>query len=226
MSPPKRAVILLSGGLDSATVLGVALDQGYECYPLSFRYGQRHTHELDAASALAKHYQLKHHVVLPVDLSLWGGSSLTDHTLDVPDANQSKGIPSTYVPARNLIFLSFATAYAESIGASDLFIGVNSVDYSGYPDCRPTFIESFRKTAKLATCLADTNEEWQIHAPLQSLSKAEIILLATRLNVPLHLTHSCYNPASDGRSCGKCDSCFLRHQGFLNANIPDPTHYI
>lgn len=226
MSQHKRAVILLSGGLDSATVLGVALDQGYECYALSFRYGQRHTHELDAASALANHYQLKHHVVLPVDLSLWGGSSLTDHTMDVPDANQSEGVPSTYVPARNLIFLSFATAYAESIGASDLFIGVNSVDYSGYPDCRPTFIESFRQTAKLATCLADTNEEWHIHAPLQALSKAEIILLATRLNVPLHLTHSCYNPASDGRSCGKCDSCFLRHQGFLNANIPDPTHYI
>lgn len=222
----KHAVILLSGGLDSATVLGCALEAGFICHAVSFRYGQRHTYELDCAQAVARHYGILDHKIVDIDLTLWGGSSLTDDSMPVPDAGSTVGVPSTYVPARNLIFLSFAAAFAETLGSSDLFIGVNSIDYSGYPDCRPAFIEAFRRTVKLATCTADSDREWTIHAPLQSLSKAEIIHLGTRLNVPLHLTHSCYNPASDGRSCGKCDSCALRHAGFIAAGIPDPTRYV
>lgn len=226
MKHPKRAVVLLSGGLDSATVLATALKEGYECYAISFKYGQRHKHELDAACAIAKHYHLKHHMIVPVDLTLWGGSALTDEAIAVPDAESQTGIPDTYVPARNLIFLSFAAAYAETLGTTHIFIGVNSIDYSGYPDCRPKFIESFARTAKLATRTVDTDDEWHIHAPLQTLTKAEIITCGTALGVPYELTHSCYNPAEDGRSCGKCDACHLRHQGFLTANIPDPTPYV
>ena len=221
----KKAIILLSGGLDSATCLAIAKDMGFECYALSFSYGQRHTIELDHAAAIAKANNVAAHSVIDINLALWGGSALTDSTLDVPDAENSKGIPITYVPARNLIFLSFAAAYAEAIGSCDIFIGVNSVDYSGYPDCRKEFIDSFTKTANLATRAADEDWKYTIHTPLQSLSKKDIILKGISLGVDYSLTTSCYNPDAEGRSCGKCASCAIRKSGFAAANVPDPTKY-
>ena len=221
----KRAVILLSGGLDSATVLAVARSQEFDCFALSFDYSQRHNCELKAAERVANALGAVKHNVVKIDLRQWGGSALTDDALKVPDAADSRGIPITYVPARNLIFLSFATAWAEVLGARDIFIGVNSVDYSGYPDCRPEFIDSFQKTAKLGTRAADENWQFNIHAPLQNLSKSEIIRLGVSLGVDYSLTTSCYNPDSEGRSCGKCASCALRIAGFREAGVPDPTIY-
>ena len=221
----KKAIILLSGGLDSATCLAIAKDMGFECYALSFSYGQRHTVELDRAAEIAEKAGVAAHSVIDINLALWGGSALTDNNIDVPDAGDSKGIPITYVPARNLIFLSFAAAYAEAIGSCDIFIGVNSIDYSGYPDCRKEFIDSFTRTANLATRAADEDWKYNIHAPLQFMSKKEIILKGLSLGVDFSLTTSCYNPDSEGRSCGKCDSCTLRKAGFAAAGAPDPTIY-
>ena len=221
----KKAVVLLSGGLDSATALAIAKSKGFECYALSFRYGQRHVCELEAAKRVAASLGAADHKTVTIDLRLWGGSALTDDKLDVPDAADSKGIPITYVPARNMIFLSFATAWAEVLGARDIFIGVNSVDYSGYPDCRPAFIESFRETARLGTRGVDEDWSYSINAPLQKMSKAEIIRTGIGLGVDYSLTTSCYNPDSEGRSCGKCASCALRIAGFEEAGVPDPTRY-
>lgn len=222
----KKAVILLSGGLDSATCLAIAKDMGFECYALSFSYGQRHTTELDCAAAIARKAGVAAHSVIDINLALWGGSALTDKSLDVPDAEDSKGIPITYVPARNLIFLSFASAYAEALGSCDIFIGVNSIDYSGYPDCRKEFIDSFTETANLATRAADEDWKFTIHAPLQFMSKKEIIQKGISLGVDYSLSTSCYNPDSEGRSCGKCASCALRKAGFAEAGVPDPTKYM
>lgn len=221
----KKAVVLLSGGLDSATALAIAKSEGFECHALSFRYGQRHSCELKAAELVARQLGAADHKTVVIDLRLWGGSALTDDTLAVPDAAESKGIPITYVPARNLIFLSFATAWAEVLGARDIFLGVNSVDYSGYPDCRPAFIESFRETARLGTRAVDENWSYKINAPLQAMTKAEIIRAGIRLGVDYSLTTSCYNPDAEGRSCGKCASCALRIEGFRQAGVADPTRY-
>lgn len=221
----KRAVILLSGGLDSATVLAIARSEGFDCYTMSFDYGQRHRCELEAAGRIAAALGAVKHNTVKIDLRQWGGSALTDDALAVPDAEDSHGIPITYVPARNLIFLSFATAWAEVLGARDIFIGVNSIDYSGYPDCRPKFIESFQETARLGTCAVDEGWHYSINAPLQNLSKAEIIRRGVALGVDYGLTTSCYNPDSEGRSCGKCASCSLRIAGFREAGVPDPTRY-
>ncbi|MDR0932839.1 MAG: 7-cyano-7-deazaguanine synthase QueC [Victivallales bacterium] len=221
----KNAVVLLSGGLDSATVLAIAKKANFDCYALSFDYGQRHSCELESAKKIARQLGAKRHNIVKIDLRLWGGSALTDDAIAIPEAGESQGIPATYVPARNLIFLSFATAWAETLKARDIFIGVNSVDYSGYPDCRPAFIESFRETARLGTCAVDENWSYNINAPLQAMSKAEIIRIGTQLEVDYALTTSCYNPDSAGRSCGKCDSCALRIAGFREAGVPDPTCY-
>lgn len=223
----KKAVILHSGGLDSTTLLAIALAENYACYPLLFDYGQRHHVELSAAQRVLDFYKIQTGKTVNIPLNLWGASSLTDLSMSVKkNALSEDEIPSSYVPARNLIFLSFAVAYAEAIGASDIFIGVNSVDYSGYPDCRRAFIDSFAQTAKLATRAADFPEaKYLIHTPLQTLSKAQIIQRATQLGAPLHLTHSCYAPDSFGRACGECDSCLLRKTGFMSANVNDPTLY-
>lgn len=220
-----KAVILLSGGLDSATVLAMARRDGFEPYALSFDYGQRHVCELAAARAVAAKMGAAGHCVLPLNLAAWGGSALTDPAIAVPDAKDSHGIPPTYVPARNLVFLSLATAYAEALHARDLFIGVNSVDYSGYPDCRPAFIEAFSRAANLGTRAADEDWKFAIHAPLQNLSKAEIIRAGVALGVDYGLTVSCYRADAEGRACGECASCALRKQGFAEAGVPDPTKY-
>lgn len=221
----KKAVILLSGGLDSATCLAIAKSQGFDCYALSFDYGQRHTNELDCAKKIAQSIGVVQHSIIDINLGLWGGSALTDTSLNVPNAEESKGIPITYVPARNLIFLSFATALAEVLGARDIFVGVNNVDYSGYPDCRPAFINSFRETARLGTAAVDEGWEYNIQAPLQTLGKDEIIKLGVSLGVDYSLTTSCYNPDFEGNSCGKCASCALRKAGFSAAGVVDPTTY-
>jgi 7-cyano-7-deazaguanine synthase len=220
----KKAVVLLSGGLDSATCLAIAKGEGFECYALSFDYGQRHECELLAAKAVAGAMGVADHVVIKIDLRKWGGSALTSD-IAVPDAGSTAGIPVTYVPARNIIFLSFATGWAEVLGAKDIFIGVNSVDYSGYPDCRPRFIEAFRQCANIGTKAEEEGWQFNIHAPLQTLNKSEIIRQGVALGVDYSLTHSCYNPGADGRACGKCDSCSLRRKGFEAAGIPDPTKY-
>ena len=221
----KKAIVLLSGGLDSATCLAAALQAGFECYTMSFDYGQRHRNELEASRKLSEAMGAKEHRVFSLDLRQWGGSALTDDTLDVPKEGVGSQVPVTYVPARNLVFLSLAASWGEVLGAHDIFIGVNSVDYSNYPDCRAPFIASFAETARLGTCAVDDNWQWHIHTPLQNLSKAEIIRLGTSLNVDYSLTTSCYDPDDQGRSCGKCDSCRLRHRGFLDAGIDDPTVY-
>ncbi|MBQ4106829.1 MAG: 7-cyano-7-deazaguanine synthase QueC [Lentisphaeria bacterium] len=220
----KKAVVLLSGGLDSATVLAAAVRDGFACYALSFDYGQRHRCELDCAAAVAAAAGARH-LVMKIDLQAWGGSALTDDRIAVPDAADSHGVPITYVPARNLVFLSFATAWAEVLKARDIFIGVNSVDYSGYPDCRPAFIRAFSEAARLGTCAVDENWQFEIHAPLQNMSKAEIIRTGVELGVNYSLTTSCYRPDAEGRSCGSCASCQLRRDGFAAAGIPDPTRY-
>lgn len=220
----KRAVVLLSGGLDSATTLAVAHSQGYACHALSFDYGQRHVAELAAASRLATALEAIEHRVVRLDLGQLGGSALTDATIAVPEI-PSEGIPVTYVPARNTVMLAYALAWAEVLGANDIFIGVNAVDYSGYPDCRPEFIAAFEKMANLATKAGVEQGNLHVHAPLISLTKAEIIQLGVRLGVDYGQTVSCYQATSDGQACGRCDSCRLRREGFRVAGIPDPTCY-
>jgi len=220
----KRAVVLVSGGLDSATTLALAREQGFECYALSFDYGQRHRCELAASDAVADSLGAAEHRTFTLDLRQFGGSALTDDAIAVPDSG-GEGIPVTYVPARNTVFLSLALAWAEVLQAYDIFIGVNAVDYSGYPDCRPEFIRAFEQTANLATKAGVEGEGFTIHAPLIDLSKAEIIRTGTRLGVDYGLTVSCYNPDEKGLACGRCDSCRLRAEGFAQAGLPDPTHY-
>ena len=219
-----KAVILLSGGLDSATVLAAAREN-YDCYALSFSYGQRHDVELEAAKNLAKQFQVAEHRILNIDLGQLGGSALTDMDIDVPQ-EQADGIPVTYVPARNTIFLSYALAWAEVLEATDIFIGVNAVDYSGYPDCRPEYIDAFAKMANLATKSAVEGDVISIHTPLISLSKAEIIQMGIEHGVDYSMTVSCYAANEKGEACGLCDSCRLRQQGFIDAGIVDPTRYV
>ena len=223
----KKAVVLLSGGLDSATCLAIAKAEGFEVYALSFDYQQRHNSELAAAKRIAESMGVKAHQVLSVDLRSWGGSALTSDDIDVPENREvdGKSVPVTYVPARNLIFLSLATAYAEALGARDIFIGVNSVDYSGYPDCRKAFIDAFAEAARLGTCACDENWHFSIHTPLQNWSKAEIILRGIELGVDYSKTVSCYQADENGRACGSCDSCTLRKAGFAAAGVSDPTLY-
>jgi|SRR5579859_1023445 len=220
----KEAVVLLSGGLDSATLLAVARRDGYACHALSFAYGQRHRAELDAAARVAKALRAVEHKTVTLDLSTIGGSALTDISIPVPD-HPSEGIPTTYVPARNTVFLAVAVGWAEVLGAGQIFIGVNAVDYSGYPDCRPEFIAAFQEVAKLGTKAGVEGWGVSIQAPLQKLSKAEIVRLGTSLGVDYGMTVSCYSADSQGRACGICDSCRLRRLGFAEAGLPDPTHY-
>ncbi|PKM45920.1 MAG: 7-cyano-7-deazaguanine synthase QueC [Gammaproteobacteria bacterium HGW-Gammaproteobacteria-1] len=220
----QSAVVLVSGGLDSATVLAMARAQGYACYALSFDYGQRHRSELAAADRVARSLGAVEHRTFPLDLRQFGGSALTDDAIAVPDA-PGEGIPVTYVPARNTVFMSLALAWAEVLGAGDIFIGVNAVDYSGYPDCRPEFIAAFEQMANLATRAAVEGHRLTIHAPLIHMSKAEIIRAGTSLGVDYGQTLSCYNPDGRGRACGVCDSCRLRAAGFAAAGLPDPTLY-
>jgi 7-cyano-7-deazaguanine synthase len=225
ISPAKKAVCLLSGGLDSSTCLALARRDGYACYALSFDYGQRHKIELEAAARVAEAFGAERHIVARIGLDAFGGSALTAD-IDVPkgrDADEmSHGIPVTYVPARNTIFLSFALAWAEVLESTDIFIGVNALDYSGYPDCRPEFIEAVEKMANLATKAGvEGQTRLKIHTPLLRLSKAEIVTLAHELGLDFSLTHSCYDPDSSGRPCGQCDSCLLRAKGFQEAGIED-----
>ncbi len=220
----KKAVILLSGGLDSATVVAMAKAQGYECYTMSFDYGQRHRAELQAAARVAKDLGVVAHKVIGLDLDGMGGSALTDSSIDVPEA-PTDGIPVTYVPARNTVFLSLALGWAEVLQARDIFIGVNAVDYSGYPDCRPEFVEAFERLANLATKAGVEGQGFTIQAPLQNLSKADIVKAGMKLGVDYSLTVSCYQANEQGEACGKCDSCRLRAEGFANAGISDPTRY-
>ena len=220
----KRAVILLSGGLDSATVVAMAKADGFTCYTMSFDYGQRHRAELQAAERVAKDLGVAEHKVIGLDLNGIGGSALTDSSIAVPET-PGDGIPVTYVPARNTVFLSLALGWAEVLGARDIFIGVNAVDYSGYPDCRPEFVESFERMANLATKAGVEGQGFTIQAPLQMLSKADIVKAGTRLGVDYGLTVSCYQADDQGRACGKCDSCRLRAEGFASAGVPDPTPY-
>ncbi|SFZ70920.1 7-cyano-7-deazaguanine synthase QueC [Chitinimonas taiwanensis] len=222
----KKAVILLSGGLDSATVLALAQNQGYECYCLSFDYGQRHNAELAAARRVAMALGAKEHRVATIDLAAFGGSALTDAKIEVPvDGVQEGAIPVTYVPARNTIMLSFALGWAEVLGAHEIFIGVNAVDYSGYPDCRPEFIAAFERMANLATKVGVEGAQLHIRTPLINLSKAEIIQTGASLGFDYGLTVSCYKADLQGRACGVCDACRLRRDGFQAAGLADPTHY-
>jgi 7-cyano-7-deazaguanine synthase len=220
-----RAVVLLSGGLDSATTLAIARGEGFACHALSFRYGQRHEVELQAAQRVARRQGVVEHRVMAIDLGGIGGSALTDRDIEVPTA-PSVGIPVTYVPARNTIFLSLALGWAEVLGARDIFIGVNAIDYSGYPDCRPEFIAAFESLASLATKAGVGGERFLVHAPLIQLSKAQIIRKAVGLGVELADTVSCYQPDEQGRACGVCDSCRLRLEGFDAAGVADPTRYV
>lgn len=224
MSSGKPAVILLSGGLDSATALAMAREQGFECYALSIEYGQRHSAELDAARRVARAGGVREHRIMRVDLAGIGGSALTDHTIAVPEA-PTTGIPITYVPARNTMMLALALGWAEVLESGDIFIGVNVLDSSGYPDCRPEFIEAFEHMAAKATKAGVEGHPLRIHTPLIRLSKADIIREGTRLGVGYGLTVSCYQADADGRACGRCDSCRLRRAGFASAGVPDPTAY-
>lgn len=222
----KKAVILVSGGLDSATVLAMAKSKGYDCYALGFDYGQRHRAELYAAEQLSTSMGAIEHKVVKLDLSTIGGSALTDDNIDVPEhSDDAVGIPITYVPARNTVFLSIALGWAEVLGARDIFIGVNAVDYSGYPDCRPDYIAAYEKVANLATQAGVEGKHMAIQTPLIDLSKADIIKEGSRLGVDYALTVSCYQANNHGEACGKCDSCFLRKQGFTVAGVEDPTRY-
>ena len=226
----KRAVVLLSGGLDSATTLAIARSEGFHCYALTFSYGQRHQREIEAAKKIASSLGVAEHRVIDIDLAGFGGSALTDSTIEIPKDRAGLGnsarIPSTYVPTRNTIFLSYALAWAEVLGAFDIFIGVNQTDYSGYPDCRAEFIAAFEKTANLATAAAvEGKGRYQIHTPIIDMTKAQIILTGTKLGVDYSLTHSCYDPDEQGRSCGRCDSCRLRLKGFAEAGLKDPIEY-
>src|ERR1700731_39124 len=224
----KHAIVLLSGGLDSATTLAIARSQDYEAYALSFDYGQRHKRELDAAKKVAKSLGAKKHLLVKIDSQIFAGSALTGD-VDVPKSRSEEeigtGIPVTYVPARNTIFLAHALAWAETIPAGHIFIGANAVDYSGYPDCRPEFIAFFEPLANIATKAGVEGARLQIHAPLIRMSKVDIVRKAVELNVDLSLTHSCYDPVPDGRACGECDSCRLRRKGFNEAGIKDPIQY-
>ena len=220
----KKAVILLSGGLDSATTLAIAGEQGFSCYALSMDYGQRHKSELQAARGVAESMAVVSHQVMPVALDAFGGSALTDRDIQVPEAPE-EGIPVTYVPARNTIFLSLALGWAEVLGARDIFIGVNAVDYSGYPDCRPEFIQAFERLANLATKAGVEGQRFHIRAPLIDLTKGEIIRRGIGLGVDYALTVSCYQADEQGAACGVCDSCRLRAQGFRDAGVSDPTRY-
>lgn len=220
----KKAVVLLSGGLDSATTLAVARRDGYTCHALSFAYGQRHKAELDAAARVAKALGAVEHKTVALDLSAIGGSALTDASIPVPD-HPTEGIPATYVPARNTVFLAVALGFAEVLDSHDIFIGVNAVDYSGYPDCRPEFIAAFQQVANLGTKAGVEGRGFRIHAPLVDLTKAEIVRLGAGLGVDYGLTVSCYTADAQGRACGVCDSCRLRRQGFAEAGFKDPTVY-
>ncbi|AMB85997.1 7-cyano-7-deazaguanine synthase [Pseudomonas agarici] len=220
----KKAVILLSGGLDSATVVAMARADGYRCYTMSFDYGQRHRAELQAAERVARDQGVIEHKVIGLNLNGIGGSALTDSAIEVPEA-PGEGIPVTYVPARNTVFLSLALGWAEVLGARDIFIGVNAVDYSGYPDCRPEFVEAFETLANLATKAGVEGDGFRIRAPLQNLSKADIVQAGVKLGVDYSLTVSCYQADANGFACGKCDSCRLRAEGFSAAGIGDPTRY-
>ncbi|MGE8501355.1 MAG: 7-cyano-7-deazaguanine synthase QueC [Pseudomonas sp.] len=220
----KKAVILLSGGLDSATVVAMAKAEGYSCYSMSFDYGQRHRAELQAAERVAKQLDVIEHKVIGLNLNGIGGSSLTDSSIAVPES-PTEGIPSTYVPARNTVFLALALGWAEVLEAREIFIGVNAVDYSGYPDCRPEFVDAFERMANLATRAGVEGQGFTIRAPLQQMSKGEIIEAGMRLGVDYALTVSCYQADDDGRACGKCDSCRLRAAGFIAAGVPDATRY-
>jgi len=225
----KKAIVLLSGGIDSSTTLAIARDQGFELYAMSFRYGQKNSYEVEAAQKIAEQIEVNEHLILDINLSAIGGSALTTD-MPVPknrsDEGREKIIPVTYVPARNTIFLSFGLAWAESIEAFDIFIGVNSIDYSGYPDCRPEFIKAFEQMANLATKAGVEGRSFRIQTPLINMTKAQIIRKGTELGVDYSLTQSCYDPAPDGKACGKCDSCLLRKKGFREAGIPDPTDYL
>ena len=220
----KKAVVLLSGGLDSATILAQAKAAGFACYSMSFDYGQRHHAELQAAERVAQQMGVVEHKVIGLNLNGIGGSALTDSSIAVPEA-PTEGIPVTYVPARNTVFLSLALGWAEVLGAHDIFIGVNAVDYSGYPDCRPEFIEAFERVANLATREGVEGRGFRIQAPLQNLSKAQIVQIGVQYGVDYGLTVSCYQADDDGRACGKCDSCRLRAAGFAEAAVADPTRY-
>jgi 7-cyano-7-deazaguanine synthase len=222
----KNAVVLLSGGLDSATTLAIAHDEGYVCHALSVSYGQRHVAELAAAARVAAALGAREHRVVDVDLGQFGGSALTDPAIDVPMRGVQPGIPPTYVPARNTVMLSLALAWAEVLRANDIFVGVNAVDYSGYPDCRPEYISAFEAMANLATKAAVEGARLNLHAPLIALSKADIIRYGTQLGVDYGLTVSCYQADAAGAACGLCDSCRLRRAGFESAGLPDPTRYI
>jgi 7-cyano-7-deazaguanine synthase len=221
----KKAVVLVSGGLDSATVLAIAREQGYQCYALAFDYGQRHRAELLAAQRVCEHQGAEEFKIIKLDLSSIGGSALTDMNIDVPDAGGS-GIPVTYVPARNTVFLSIALGWAEVLQADDIFIGVNAVDYSGYPDCRPDFINAFETLANFATKAGVEGHKLHVQTPLMALSKAEIVSWGSKLGVDYGLTVSCYRANEEGKACGRCDSCQLRSQGFMEAGLPDPTAYL
>ncbi|RDH84921.1 MAG: 7-cyano-7-deazaguanine synthase QueC [endosymbiont of Galathealinum brachiosum] len=224
----KKAVLLVSGGLDSATVLAMAKADGYECYALSFDYGQKHRAELEAAKKIAQLLGAEQQQTLHLDLNVFGGSALTDDDIDVPAAQQegAEGIPVTYVPARNTIFLSMALAWAEVLQADDIFIGVNAVDYSGYPDCRPEFIQSYETMANLATKVGVEGHHLKIHTPLIDMTKAQIIQTGIKLQVDYSLTVSCYAANEQGKACGVCDSCQLRRKGFEDAGVADPTLYL
>jgi 7-cyano-7-deazaguanine synthase len=224
MSLGAKAVVLISGGLDSTTALAIAIDQGYEVYALTFSYGQRHHPELLAARRIAEAFKVSEHRIIELDLRQFGGSALTDDQIAVPEA-PSEGIPPTYVPARNTIFLSYALAWAEVLPADDIFIGVNAVDYSGYPDCRPEYVSAFERVANLATKRAVEGQPVHIHTPLIDLSKAEIIRRGAQLGVDYSLTLSCYQADAEGRACARCDACRFRMEGFRSAGIPDPTRY-
>jgi 7-cyano-7-deazaguanine synthase len=225
---PRNAVVLLSGGMDSATTAAIARDQGFLVHALSFRYGQRHVVELDAARHVAQALGLTRHVVLDIDLRAFGGSALTDAIAvpkDRPLAAMSADVPATYVPARNTIFLAFALAFAETLSATDIFIGANAVDYSGYPDCRPEFLAAFQQMARLGTRIGSEGAPLTIHAPLIELSKADIVRRGRALGVDFALTRTCYDPAPDGAACGHCDACLLRLKGFREAGLEDPAPY-
>lgn len=225
MSEQKRAVILVSGGLDSTTVLAMAQSQGYACYTLSFDYGQRHRGELHAAERVSRTLGGVEHKVVKLNLDSIGGSALTDLSIAVPEG-ESEGIPITYVPARNTVFLSVALGWAEVLNAHDIFIGVNAVDYSGYPDCRPEYIAAFQAMANLATREGVEGQQITFHTPLMKMGKGAIIHAGIELGVDYSLTVSCYQVTEEGLACGKCDSCRLRRQGFIDAGIEDPTHYV
>lgn len=226
----KKAIVLLSGGLDSATTLAIAKGQDFDCYAMTFRYGQRHSIEIESARRIAKSLGVIQHRIVDIDSAAFSGSALTDRCIDVPrDRNIIAGgtdIPVTYVPVRNTIFLSFALAWAETLGIFDIFIGVNAIDYSGYPDCRAEFIKAFEKLANLATAAAiEGKGKYEIHTPIIKMTKAEIIKTGAKLNLDYSLTHSCYDPDEGGRACGSCDSCKLRLKGFAEAGLKDPIEY-